>query len=437
MTTIAFVDVSVVPMDRERVIEHQTVLVEGDSIAAFGPAAEVEAPRGVTRIDGRERYLMPGLCDMHVHYNEPAFGPLFVANGVTTVRNMWGFPQHLELRTAVRSGAAIVSPDIYTCGPLMDGNPPLWLASEVVETAEAATRSIAAQAEAGYDFIKVYNMLSGEVYDAIIAAAREHDMRVVGHVPARVGLQRVLDSGQASLEHLYGYLPALVADGSPPMQATNVTERFIHWTEYADEAKIPAVVAATVDAGAWNCVTMIVNQKFGPARLAFDDECKRPELRFLSPAYIDNWRETASMPIADRPRAETAYRRAMELRQQLVSALRDAGARLLLGGDTPNPFVIPGFSAHDELALLVQAGLTPYEAVRAGTSDAAQFLQAEDDFGTVTVGKRADLILCEGSPLDDVRNAARRAGVMLRGRWLPAEGLDSMLEDVARHAATA
>jgi len=341
----------------------------------------------------------------------------------------------LRAREAIRAGADIRGPAIYTCGPLMDGSPPLWPGSAVIETAEAAERSVAAQKEQGYDFLKVYTMLSPEVYDAIVAAAREYDIRVVGHVPTRIGLQHVLDSGQASIEHLNGYLPALVADGAPPTRANNMTERFIYWTEHTDEAKIPAVVAATIKAGTWNCVTMIVNQKFGPARLSFDDECKRPELRYLAPAYIDNWRQTASQPIVERGRADKAFRRTIELREQLVRALRDAGARLLLGGDTPNPFVIPGFSIHDELALLVQAGLTPYEAIRAGTFDAAEFLEARDEFGTIAPGLRADLILCQANPFDDVSNVARRAGVMLRGRWVSAGELDTMLEDVAAKAA--
>jgi len=454
MTTTAFVDVNVVPMDAERVLERQTVLIEGDRIAAIGPSHEIAVPDGATRIDGRGRYLMPGLCDMHVHYNalasdsfgsgaasarpsdrEVSFAPLFIANGVTTVRNMWGGPRMLYVRDAINSGADMLGPAIYTCGPLMDGNPPIWRGSEVLETAEAAERSVAAQKEAGYDFLKVYNMLSTEVYDAIIAAAREHGMRVVGHVPGRVGLQHALDSGQVSIEHLNGYLNALVAEGSPPMQASNMTEFFTYWAEHTDESKISAVARATVEAGVWNCVTMIVNSKHGPARFAFDEECERPELRYLSSAYIESWRQTASAPIEDRVRAERAYRRAHELREQLVRELRDAGARLLLGGDTPNPFVIPGFSAHDELALLVQAGLTPYEAIRAGTSDAAEFLDARDEFGTVVPGLRADLVLCQANPLEDVSNVAKRVGVMLRGRWLSADALDAMLEDVATKAA--
>jgi hypothetical protein len=431
----AFVDVTVVPMDTERLLPGRTVLVRDGKIDAIGPTADVAVPLDAERIDGRGRYLMPGLCDMHVHYNESSFATLFVANGVTTVRNMWGVPFHVQARDAINAGAEVVGPAIYTCGPLMDGNPPLWPGSEVIETAEAAELSVAAQEQQGYDFLKVYNMLSREAYDGIIRAGRQHGMRVVGHVPNDVGLEHVLASGQASIEHLNGYLAYLSDDRTPDSPTANLTDRFIYWTDHADEGKMPDIVAATVEAGVWNCVTLIVSHKMGPARLAFDDECKRPELRYLSSAYIGNWRHTASYPITDRARADKAFRRADELRAQLVRALRDAGARLLLGSDTPNPFVIPGFSIHDELALLVQAGLTPYEAIRAGTRDAAEFLGALGEFGTVAEGLRADLILTEANPLDDVTNVARRAGAMLRGRWLLAAELDVMLEDVAAAAA--
>ncbi|MEX2159092.1 MAG: amidohydrolase family protein [Dehalococcoidia bacterium] len=437
MTTTAFVDVTVVPMDSERLLEGQTVVVADGRIAAIGPVAAVAVPDGAAPIDGRGRFLMPGLADMHVHYNEPSFAALLLAHGVTTVRNMWGFPIHVEAREQIKRGEGF-GPWIYTCGPIMDGNPPVWPASTVIETAEEAERSVAEQLEQGYDFLKVYGNLSRDAYDAIIAAGRKHGIRVVGHVPAHVGLQYALGAGQASIEHLNGYLQAIVRDGAP--EATGMlTERMIQWTECADEANISEIVSATVEAGAWNCVTMIVSRKLAAARLAFDEERKRPELRYLSPQYITSWdpqNDFRQQGDINLDRAAVAFQRAGELRRLLVRALRDAGARLLLGSDTPNPFVIPGVAIHDELAMLVEAGLTPYEAIRAGTRDAAEFLGALDAFGTVAEGLRADLILTEGNPLDDVSNVAKRAGVMVRGRWLPAEELNAMLEQVATEAAT-
>src|SRR5262249_21711869 len=207
-TVTAFTGVHVVPMDTERVLDDQNVLVRGDRIVAVGPAASTPIPPGATRIDAHGRWLMPGLVDMHVHFNDPGDASLFVANGVTTVRNMWGFPATLELRRECASGTRL-GPTIYTAGPILDGRPPIWPGSTVIETADEAEKEIAAEKAAGCDFVKVYNRLSREAYAGILAAARKHGMRVVGHVPDAVGLDGVLAArGQESIEHLTGYLGA-------------------------------------------------------------------------------------------------------------------------------------------------------------------------------------------------------------------------------------
>ena len=424
-------------MDEERLLEHQTVLVQEGRIAECGAAADVLIPIDATRIDGRGRYLMPGLVDMHVHYNtspptmDPSFGVLFLANGVTTVRNMAGSAEYLAARDLIE-GREGFGPTIYTAGPIMDGRPPVWPGSIVIETKEEAERSVAEQKERGYDFLKVYSNLTLEAYDAIIVAAKRHGLPVVGHVPDRVGLQHVLESGQASVEHLTDYLPALV---SGEAAGTTSFQQTLYALEYGDESKIPILAGWTAESGAWNCVTLVVHRRAARGRMSFDEERQRPELRYLSPAYEAEWKR-GLMP-GDPARIRPARRRAEELRGKIIRALRTAGARLLLGSDTPNPFVIPGFSIHEELVLLVEAGLSPFDALRAGTRDAAEFLGALDEFGTVAPGLRADLILSEANPLDDVRNVSRRVGVMVRGQWLTDAELLSMLEDVATAAQAA
>jgi len=424
-------------MDVRGVLEHQTVLVRDQRIAAIGDVARVPVPPASARIDGRGRYLLPGLVDMHVHYNDPRYTTLFLANGVTTVRNMWGAPAHLRSRDAIASGAAL-APAIYTCGPITDGDPPVWEGSIVVRTAAEAEAAVAGQAAAGYDFIKVYDSLALDAYDGVMRAAQRHGIRVVGHVPLAVGLSHALAAGQASIEHLTGYLLALQSDDSPHRPTPVPAQRYTIG-RYAERERIPEVVASTLAAGAWNCVTLVVLEK--TSRLdGYSALREAPELRYLPPALVDGWDPAKDFRFKDTtPAAFDDMRTGVDVRRELTRALHEAGARILLGTDTPNPFVVPGFSIHEELRLLVDAGLTPYEALRAGTAAAAEFLHGSDEFGSVREGLRADLVLAEANPLDDVANAARRAGVMVRGRWLPEAELRSMLDDLAQaiHAPAA
>ncbi len=212
--SVAFVDVSVVPMDRPQILPHHDVLVDDGRIVALQPTGALAAPAGLLRVDGQGKYLLPGLADMHVHFPEGAFDLLFLAHGVTTVRNMWGRPETVVRRAAIAEGR-LRSPHLFTCGPIVDGTPPVWPGSVVVETAEAAERVVAEHVATGYDFLKIYDNLSPLVYDTLLGAAHQQSLRVVGHVPCRVPLQQALAAGQASLEHLYGYFEAAQANDSP------------------------------------------------------------------------------------------------------------------------------------------------------------------------------------------------------------------------------
>ncbi|MBA3560407.1 MAG: hypothetical protein H0W30_17625, partial [Gemmatimonadaceae bacterium] len=264
----AFVDVNVVPMDRERVLPHQTVLVRDGRITRIGPVADVKVPLGALRIEGGGRYLMPGLADMHVHL-APARWPghmaLFVANGVTTVRSTADATNGTRaLRDMVRADTAL-GPTIYTAGLHLDGDPPRWAESSIkVHTAEEARQAVIATQAGGYDYVKVYDGLSLDAYDAAIRTARELRIPVIGHVPLAVPLEHALRSRQASIEHLHGYDLALQADSSPyrstdgyraPTFNTGSGQRLRAW-EYVDFAKLPPLVSLTKANGVWHCPTL-------------------------------------------------------------------------------------------------------------------------------------------------------------------------------------
>ena len=425
----AFVGVNVVPMNQNGVLRNQTVTVSDGRIVSIDKTDGSRIPNDARRIDGKDRYLLPGLADMHVHQWNEGDLLLFLANGVTTIRNMWGTSRQLVWRDMITQGH-LLGPTIYTAGPLLDGKPPIWNSSKVIETANEAEEEVAREKNAGYDFIKVYNGLSAEVYDAIIATAKKYGMPIAGHIPDKVVLDHAQKAGQSSIEHLTGYFAAIEADDSPFKGKLDRQSRYAA-VDYIDEDKISQVVTDTIRAGTWNCVTLVVYQNFIPLEQA-RQVLQRPEMKYASPLDLSSWDPSKDFRLKTMAASDfERVRRGDKLRQKLTRALHNAGAHILLGTDTPNPFVVQGFSIHTELQNFVQAGLTPYEAIRAGTADAAQFLNATHEFGTIEVGKRADLILVEGNPLEDVTSLSSRIGVMVRGQWFSQIQLQNMLDDLA------
>lgn len=418
---LVFTHVSVLSMDADEVLIDHGVVVRGDRIASIGPMDgedALEIPAGATVVDGTGKWLMPGLADMHVHSWREHELPVFLAYGITTVRNMFGAPLHLGWRDEVARGER-VGPTIYTAGPIVDGNPPVWPGSSVATTMEDAVDVVLAQHEAGYDFIKVYARLPMDAYAAIVGTADELGMPVMGHVPAAVGLSEVLLAGQVTIEHLDGYDIALAPAGVVP--SFGVFPK-------VDPADLERVAQATAEAGTWNCPTLVVYDKMvGPQGI--EAELAKPGMRYVTDASIAGWRASAN------GRGGDAYADMVQgssaTRDNIVAALHAAGARIVLGTDYGNPLLAPGYSVHEELANFVGAGLTPFEALRTGTVEAAACMGDEDEFGRVAVGLRADLLLLSNNPLEHLDGATRPDGVMARGRWYSRDTLDAMLDDVA------
>jgi len=440
---VAIVDVTVLPMDRERLVEHQTVVVSDGRITAMGPSQSVHFPAGAQQIDGRGKFLMPGLTDMHVHFvrealperpqastsntglrsgvpasaskdhdlENRAYSLMFLANGVTTVRNMWGSETIDALTQEINSGR-LTGPHIYSTGPITDGNPPVWESSRVVETPAQAEEAVRSDKQKGYVAIKVYNRLSKDGYNAIVAAARRQGLPVVGHAPNSVGLEGAIAARQDSIEHLDGFLPLLAPDGS-----TFTTRPSVEELQKADLRKLPAIVRAIQAAGSWICPTVVVYdlQRTDPAGLE--------EASFVPPDVFVRYGKMYPNHDID-PRATP---QGHEVLLAIVAALHSGGAHLLLGTDTMKAGTLPGYSLRKELANFAAAGLTPYEVIRAGTADAAKFLHQENEFGLVSKGLRADLILVDANPLADVKNVSKLAGVLAGGRWFTAVDLNRQL----------
>jgi imidazolonepropionase-like amidohydrolase len=427
--TAAFVDITVVPMDSNHELAHQTVLVDGDKIIAIGATASTPVPAGATAIAGAGKWLVPGLVDMHVHFNEERDGALYLANGVTTVRNMWGSPSQLEWRAKAKAhDPTYFGPSIYTAGPIVDGDPPVWPGSTVVHDAKEAIAAVDEQKRAGYDFVKVYDGLPLAAYDALAAEAKKQGIRFAGHMPAAVTLEHAFAAGQASIEHLTGYLQE-AQDATSKAATLKGLERRMEFAKHRDPTKLPALAKLTAAAKVANCPTLTVLSRF--SQLDHPEVLlARPENKYVSPAMLDRWdpkHDFRTMHIP--PEAYAAMREGDAFRSQLVKELVTAGAPILAGTDTPNPFVVPGFSLHEELGRLVAAGLTPYQALQAATANAADWI-GDSTIGRVAVGARADLVVLDADPLADITATTKRTGVMVRGTWLTTKQLDGKLDEL-------
>ncbi|MEO7457835.1 MAG: amidohydrolase family protein [Gemmatimonadaceae bacterium] len=375
--TLALVGVNVIPVDGDGLEVDQTVVVRDGRVAAIGPANITSVPAGARVIEGRGRYLVPGLYDMHVHIRTADL-PAYLRNGVTTVRNMWGYTSLTTTQRSIAAGT-LAGPTIISGSPGFDAPPSQWPAPELITDPALADDLVMKQKAAGWSFIKVYTGLSVPVYDAIVVAARAHDIPVSGHVPTAVDVRHALASGQRSIEHLTGYDRVVSATQRGGTWA---------WTD-AQGDRYAGLADATAKAGTWNCPTLAIYAELSKQHSAAD--------------------------------------RAIIVRERraFVLALEQAGAALLAGTDAGIDVVAPGSSLHDELEEFVAAGLSPARVLRMATLDAARFL-GQPDGGRVAVGARADLVLLTGNPLTRIGETRNVEGIVLRGAWHSRAALEAL-----------
>ncbi len=423
-------------------LKNQTVVVRDGRIAEIGDASRVKAPAGAVRIDGRGKYLLPGLIDMHTHlFSDDEFPDqlagdelmVMLANGVTTIRLMIGTPEHLVMREKIVKGE-MVGPTLFVASPQITGRKygAIFNGREV-KTEEEARQAVKDFKAAGYDFIKITNFITRPVYDAVIQTAKEIGIRVIGHVDTQVGVERALEARQ-QIEHLDAYLEAVLKDDSPIKASVSDIGLFRkqNWEslDYIDEQKVKRIAKATARAGVYSTPTLtFFKVTFGTG--ASDEEVRnRPDYRFTPMKLRESW-DKAVKRIWASPPTEARRREYVRVRNLLVKEIHEAGGKIMAGSDSPDAFLLYGWSLHRELRSLVEAGLSPYAALEAATRNPAEFLGALDTFGTIARGKRADLLLLEANPLDDIANTEKRAGVMVRGRWMPEAELKKRLDEIA------
>ena len=431
--TVAFINVNVLPMDQETTLKNQTVIVRDGKIALVGAADQIKVPENALKVDGRDQFLMPGLADMHVHIRDEKELISYLSYGVTTVLNMRGSPEILELRTRIENNE-IIAPTIFTASPLLDGDPPIWRGSGtiVLTNPEDAKRVVIDQKRAGYDFIKIYNRLTPDVYRAALEAAKQNNIGSVGHIPRQVGAEEALKAGQTMIAHGEEFF--FTYFGGPTDKLNQAENRF-----KPDEGKIPAIAQQTHKAG----TAITPNLSFIEATKRqlenFDAVVSDPEARFLTPDVLSMWKSSNPNNRRDLEQFKEREKLKQPLVKELTKGFSDAGVLLLLGTDASAPGLFPGKSAHIELRELVSAGLTPFQALSTGTRNAGEFirknLKSARPFGTIRVGQKADLILLSKNPLQDINAISSINGVMIRGHWLPQAELQKMRKDIENQDA--
>ena len=407
---VVIVGATVIPMDSDAVLQDHTIVIRGDRIVSVGPSTGTAVPEGSVVIDGTGRFVVPGLAEMHGHIPSPNQSQefiddvlfLYVANGVTTVRGMLGYSGQLSLKDRVLTGANI-GPTLYLAGPSFNGGS--------VSSAEDAERKVRQQAEEGWDLIKIHPGVPLDAYDRMAKTAHELGMRFGGHVPEDVGLLHALETGQETFDHIDGYTVYL---GSAEREVSDQDLR--------------TIAGKTRDAGAWIVPTMALWETlWGTADLAVMSSYE--ELKYMPLSIVESWKSNVQRRAGQTDRA--AADRVIETRMRLLKIMQEEGVKILFGTDAPQLFSVPGFSVHRETKRMVDTGLSPYEILASATRNVGEYFSNEDSFGTISAGQRADLLVLDANPLEDITNLSRRAGVVLRGRWIPESEIQERLERMA------
>ncbi|MBD3627713.1 amidohydrolase family protein [Cyclobacterium sp.] len=425
-TSTVFENVHVIDV-RTGEIEKCHVVIDGQVIDQVIPAGNPADWGQANVINASNHYLLPGLAEMHAHiptgeWNEPLVQEtlfLYLSNGITTIRGMLGNPVHLPLREKA-ANQEILSPRIYTSSPSLNGN--------TVRTPEEAREKVSTYAREGYDFLKLHPGIRKHVFDTLVKTAKEVGIPYAGHVSSLVGIRHALANGYQTVDHVDGFLEGLV----PEDAGVNPTENGFfgyNFTNLAKMESIPELVAMSKKNKVWVVPTQaLFDRWFSP--IPAEELVNQPEMKFMSPETRNNWIESKNNLTEGDSYEKEKWQQFQEIRYQLIQALHKDGQGLLLGSDAPQVFNVPGFSIHHELQGMLDAGLSPLEAIQIGTINPALFFGG--NFGEIKKGMEADLILVNDNPLDNLENLRNPIGVMARGQWIDQNTIQKRLEQIAR-----
>jgi imidazolonepropionase-like amidohydrolase len=434
-------DVTVIDTAGGPALPHRTVIVHDGKIEEIvSSAAVTDGKRPGVHVDGSGKFLIPGLWDMHVHM---VFGdwfprgkevtlPLFIANGITGVRDMGGELEVLQQWRKEIGAGTLIGPRMVISGPMLDGPQPRFPSSIAIKTPEDGRRAVDDLKRRGADFIKLQSLIPRDAVFAIADEARKDGITFVGHVPDSVRASEASNAGQKSFEHLIG-----IFEGSSPLEdeflkgSKNETKFLATY----DPARAAALFALLAKNHTWQCPTLVWER--GGNVIDQTDFAKDMRAKY-APAYWKDvtWKRFTEEIEHDLNADDLATRkRFVEKELEVVNAMHRAGIPFLAGTDTPpGVYIFPGFSLHEELQRFVAAGFTPMEALQTATLNPAKFLGMDDRLGTIEKGKLADMVLLDANPLDDIRNTQKIAAVIVNGRYLSRVDLDQMLAGVEEAA---
>jgi len=427
-------DVTVIDATGAAEQAHRTVIVRDGRIEEISSSAEGKGGKlGGTQVDGSGKYLIPGLWDMHVHM---VFGdwfprgkqvtlPLFLANGITGVRDMGGELEVLQQWRKEIAAGTLIGPRMVISGPMLDGPEPRFPSSIAIRTPEDGRRAVDDLKRRGADFIKLQSLIPREAVFAIAEEAHKQGITFVGHVPDSVRASEASNAGQKSFEHLIGIFEGSSSLEDEFLKGTKTRAKFLSTYDPARAAVLFALLAKN---HTWQCPTLVWERG---GNLIDQTNFARDARAIYVPAYWKDvtWKQFTEQIVHDFNMDDLATRkRFVEKELEVVNAMHRAGVSFLAGTDTPpGVYIFPGFSLHEELQRFVAAGFTPMEALQTATLNPAKFLGMDDRLGTVEKGKLADLVLLDANPLDDIRNTQKIAGVIVNGRYLSRVDLDRML----------
>ena len=424
--SIVFTHVTIIDVTGATPKRDMTVVITGERISVIGD--NIPVPAGAQVVDATGKFLIPGLWDMHVHWYLRDTFSLFIANGVTGVRQMFGNSDLLRWREQI-AHRSLLGPRMVVASQIVDGPQPIWPNSIAVRNEDEGRKAVRRVKQWGADFVKVYALLPRDAYFGIADEAKQQGITFVGHVPNAVSPAEASDAGQKSIEHLTGILIAssdketelrnkLVKADSPEargrVQATAL--------ETYNEKKAADLIARFARNQTWQCPTLTVLRS--NAYLGDENFRRDGRVKYIPRLMQQRW----NFRLANRSGGDNAVEKKVLQKQfEIVGAMQKAGVPILAGTDTGNPFCFPGFSLHEELALLVIAGLTPLEALRSATLNPAKFFGLDQTLGTIEQGKIADLVLLDANPLVDIRNTQRINAVISNGRLFDRKALDKLL----------